>query len=215
MNKLTKILLSILIYNFVNGITSANSDNFTLPHSFNAGTTISASHMNENLNFLKPYLVKSNGTPIGIYHLSDMWEHNGKLFFNGKYRSAVDQDGKIYGMGDFSYEDSNCSIPISFAKPGVVFRIPDKNLSYIQQNNNMITVYKDVPYYIPFDAQPIFNDSDIGSGKYYRYDLWSDPPSCAEQTLDTWSVKSYYLIQNDYNVTGIQNSYATPITVDK
>ena len=86
---------------------------------------------------------------------------------------------------------------------------------YLQQNNILITVYKDVPYYIPFDAQPIFNDSDIGTGKYYRYDLWSDPPSCAEQTLDTWSVKSYYLIQNDYNVTGIQNSYATPITVDK
>ena len=79
----------------------------------------------------------------------------------------------------------------------------------------MISVYKDVPYYIPFDAQPIFNDSDIGTGKYYRYDLWSDPPLCAEQTVDTWSVKSYYLIQNDYNVTGIQNSYATPITVGK
>ena len=174
MNKLTKILLSVLILNFVNGITSANSDNLTLPHSFNAGTTISASQMNENLNF-KPYLVKSNGTPIGIYHLTDIWEHNGKLFFNGTYRSAVDQDGKIYATQDFSYEDSNCSIPISSVNPGAVFRIADKNLSY-KQENNVIAVYKEVPYYIPFDAQSIFNDSDIGTGKYYRYDLWSDPP---------------------------------------
>ena len=133
MNKLKEIIFAFLILSFVNGITSANSDNFTLPHSFNAGNTISSSQMNENLNFLKPYLVKSNGTPIGIYHLTDIWEQNGKLFFNGKYRSAVDQDGKIYGMQDFSYEDSNCSIPISSVNPGAVFRIADKNLSYKQE----------------------------------------------------------------------------------
>ena len=125
------------------------------------------------------------------------------------------QDGKIYGMQDFNYRDSNCIIPISNAKPGVVFRIPDKNLSYKNENNDVITVYKDVPYYIPLDAQLIFNDSDIGSGKYYRYDLWSDPPSCIEETVNSWNVKSYYLIQNDYSVTGVQNSYAKPITVGK
>ena len=142
MNKLTKILLSVLILNFVNGITSANSDNFTLPHSFNAGTTISASQMNENLNFLKPYLVKSNGTPIGIYHLTDICEHNGKLFFNGTYRSVVDQDGKSFKFQDLFFKDSRYTIQYHHIRPGAVFRIPDKDLSYKDENNNVIYVQR-------------------------------------------------------------------------
>ena len=97
--------------------------------------------------------MKSNGTPIGIYHLTDIWEQNGKLFFNGKYRSTVDEDGKLFKFQDLFFKDSNCTIPISsHIRPGAVFRIPDKDLSYKDENNNVIHVYKDIPYYVPLDA---------------------------------------------------------------
>ena len=215
MNKTRKILLTIFIFSLFNILTFAGSDNFTLPHTFNSGATISSTEMNQNFNFLKPYLVKSNGIPIGIYY-AEFSEGGGKTFFNGTFRSSVHADGKLNGMTMMTYQDSECTIPIvSYASPGLVLRIADKNLSYKDTNNNTIFVFKEIPYYIPIDAQSIYTESDMGTTNYYEYYLWNDPPSCQERAVDTWSKTSYIPLQNDPNVTGIQNNYATPITVGR
>ena len=52
MIKIKKIIFIFIILNFVKGALLAN-DNFTLPHTFNSGNTISSTEMNENMNFLK------------------------------------------------------------------------------------------------------------------------------------------------------------------
>ena len=67
-----KIILTFRILFFVTNITVASSDNSSIPHTFTSGSTISSSEINNNFTHVTPYLVKSNGTPIGVYFISTL-----------------------------------------------------------------------------------------------------------------------------------------------
>ena len=207
-----KIILTFIILFFVTNITVASSDNSSIPHTFTSGSTISSSEINNNFTFVTPYLVKSNGNPIGVYFIGDLNEYNGKVFFNGSYRSGVDSTGSIYGLTySESFQDSNCTIPILHATPGLVARFINTTLS---DNNNRIL--NDYAHYIPLEATPLFDQSDVDVTSFYQFRSWETPPTCQAQTVYSGMVDTFYLlIPNDPNVTGIQNSYPTPITVGK
>lgn len=210
MIKIKKIIFIFIILNLVKGALLAN-DNLTLPHTFNSGNTISSTEMNENMNFLKPYFVKSNGIPIGVYYIKDLYEES-YLFFNGTYKSSVYLDGNLYERNNFNYLDSNCTERID-QYIGVVFRMPDRYLTSYSPTSGTTYVYESYASYIPFDSQPIFDEDDIGVTKYYYYSISGQ--TCNEQTVREWTLNYHRVVQNDPNITGINNTYATPITIGK
>ena len=207
-----KIVLTFITLFFVTNITVASSDNSSIPHTFTSGSTISSSEINNNFTHVTPYLVKSNGTPIGVYFINSIEEYMGKVFFNGSYRAAVDLTGSLSVLYLREFQDSNCTIPISSFKPGVVGRIINTTLTTAGN-----TVHNDYPHYIPLNATPIYNQSDENVTLYYQYEEHTNPPSCSQRTVTSHMVKynTYLMIPNEPNVTGIQNSYPTPITVGK
>ena len=208
--RINKKLFTIFVLSLVVKICFATNDNLTLPHKFTSGNTISSSEINNNFLFVSPYYVKSNGTKIGFYFISNVMEYEGKIFFNGTYRSSVDMNGNLYRDGGLSYQDSNCSSPIAITNPGAVFKTINRSLS---TPDNF--VYNDYAHYVPINAQPLFDQSDVGVSYYYDYDMWSNPPQCRQRDVSSYSLNYYLLIPNDPNVTKIQNSYATPITIGK
>ena len=207
-----KIILTFIILFFVTNITVASSDNSSIPHTFTSGSTISSSEINNNFTHVTPYLVKSNGNPLGVYFILDLAEYNGKIFFNGNYRSAIDLTGSLYTHHSSDYLDSNCTMPIGETAPGLVARFMNTTLT--TSNTNII--FNDYAHYIPLEATPLFDQSDVDVTSYYLFASWNNPPTCDVQTVRSYMVDKYYLfIPNDPNVTGIQSSYPTPITVGK
>ena len=207
-----KIVLTFITLFFVTNITVASSDNSSIPHTFTSGSTISSSEINNNFTHVTPYLVKSNGTPIGVYFINTLEENMGKVFFNGSYRAAVDLTGSLSELYVRQFKDSNCNEPIALGiTPGIVGRIINSTLSTYGNN-----ILYDYPHYIPVEATPLYNQSDENVTSYYQYEDYNDPPRCSQYTVNSYMVKNTYLmLPNDPNVTGIQNSYPTPITVGK
>ena len=177
--------------------TDNASDNFTIPHSFNSGETISSSKMNENFQAVKqviasrkPFKVFSNGTVIG--------ELLG--FENANQLVVISEKGFIFnissegwtGAPQFStttyFETTNCT-----------------GDGYQEQISGFLkilhSVYTGLYYIDPsFTQQTIYANSKVSGSNCLQFQ---------------GSITGYLISSNEDAVTGVKTQYDTPITIER
>jgi hypothetical protein len=219
-----KRLITLIAALNLASVATAN-DNNSIPHKFNSGETISSSQMNENFQFVTPLSVYSNGTRIGYLSDFSMYGANLTFFNENLFITTINRaNGEVVLQASstmISFTDSNCSAGselVSFG-PGAVFKMGDVNNSSWDNNTQQLNeAYFTDMYYIPPNAQAVAVDN---STPVYSYNPWRTPSSsweCSENIdYNNYSTTQYLYSPQvaDPEITGIQNGYATPITIGK
>jgi hypothetical protein len=217
-----KRLITLIAALSLASVATAN-DNNSVPHKFNSGETISSSQMNENFQFVAPLSVYSEGTRIGYLSDLNIWGTDLTLFNENLFLTRINRaNGEVISVASSTmilFTDSNCSAgsELVYFGPGAVFKMGDVNNSSWDNNTQQIneTYFTDL-YYIPPNAQAVVVDNT--TGPVYSYNPWRTPSSSWECSENTDNPTTQYLYSPqvaDPEVTGIQNGYATPITIGK
>ncbi len=180
---MNKIIFSIIIS--LSTIKLYASDNFTIPHVFSSGQTISSSQINENFNYLLKFIkdnilvFKFNDEVLGTAKLnlvsSDSNDYMISLFSGYKMSWKLNSSPKSNTLYSSEFSDPACQYPVYKPSEGeeelIIFESNGDKIYVADLNNELTEVYYNAYDYDPQTYSSTYRGCELVTWSGTWYDI--------------------------------------------